>query len=972
MASVKPAATPAQTATTKPPLQPQPPAASAPTTQTAASANQPSAAGALRAPGKTNDGKKVNVATTGPGNKPDPSGQPTAVVAAAQSSIAAGSSAASADFDIFHFLNQDVAAPRAAILRDPVLQQMSVVRYEGELDGEGFFHGYGKLVSTLGYVYAGAFVRGLMDGTGRIEWSDGTAFEGDFKVNAIHGQGRFTWPSQDWYEGTVRNGVRNGQGTFYFQQKKQRYEGGWLDGKRHGQGTLYYHVQPPTTSVGSPTPPEHHDAALLTPIVYTGEWVDDRRTGKGTMQYPNEGFYNGEWLNDQRHGNGVMTWRKQGVIVEEYRGQWSGGLPHGSGMCTYIRAPPSTHPPGNGGASSSSDNLTGAPPKDASLAHNTYTGEFFQGQRHGFGTFVYDDGSRYEGGWVNNVKQGDGKYTTANGVVYFGQFADGHPVTPIADVKPADSTVACPLPLYIRDVFGESESNVPESVTAVQSIVSRYHGLLRKVFQHYSSLEQGVDVVTTPATWRATQSQGTLHMVQFLRLCSDAKLLNRHVTISAVDRLLLAFKDRSASTTSAVYSNGTEVTPPTTVGASGASVASGASAAPAAATGSSPKDAPPPLPSGAGRHASVASTSSTGSGRATSLHRTGQFQTPWENYRNELHQYQAELSFRDCVEALIRIAALYYRDAQYGASLAHRFKLVIDEHLAPNAATGVTAIPICPLSREHRALVAGHLPMLQRYFKSSAAAVAHSLSSGLSLPAASASRSSGNAVDLTVTLRQVGLLLKRIGCLGDTTSAATAGGGEAFTLTKLCKLVPYDRYPQMTTAILKRQFIIGAGVIRPAPPATPASGGQPDTRGGLPSPAVGAAPSAAAATFGSTLGSTQGGLLAAAHGADRSSISVDGGDGMATALLPNGGRMDDATEAIYKGKCAMQARSLGYNQLNHARTLGVETELTFCEFVETLLKVAVARGTENTPAQRISGFFLNYLVPYSKSAAFDS
>jgi len=37
---------------------------------------------------------------------------------------------------------------------------------------------------------------------------------------------------------------------------------------------------------------------------------------------------------------------------------------------------------------------------------NTYDGELYQGMRHGFGTFRYANGARYEGEWKYNVKSG--------------------------------------------------------------------------------------------------------------------------------------------------------------------------------------------------------------------------------------------------------------------------------------------------------------------------------------------------------------------------------------------------------------------------------------------------------------------------------------------------------------------------------------------------------------------------------------
>lgn len=35
-----------------------------------------------------------------------------------------------------------------------------------------------------------------------------------------------------------------------------------------------------------------------------------------------------------------------------------------------------------------------------------YDGEFRKGLRHGYGTFIYANGARYEGEWFDNMKSG--------------------------------------------------------------------------------------------------------------------------------------------------------------------------------------------------------------------------------------------------------------------------------------------------------------------------------------------------------------------------------------------------------------------------------------------------------------------------------------------------------------------------------------------------------------------------------------
>lgn len=37
---------------------------------------------------------------------------------------------------------------------------------------------------------------------------------------------------------------------------------------------------------------------------------------------------------------------------------------------------------------------------------NMYDGDFMNGLRHGYGTFYYANGAKYEGGWKDNMKHG--------------------------------------------------------------------------------------------------------------------------------------------------------------------------------------------------------------------------------------------------------------------------------------------------------------------------------------------------------------------------------------------------------------------------------------------------------------------------------------------------------------------------------------------------------------------------------------
>ena len=46
-------------------------------------------------------------------------------------------------------------------------------------------------------------------------------------------------------------------------------------------------------------------------------------------------------------------------------------------------------------------------------------------QRHGYGTFLHADGTKYEGEWANGRKEGKGTISFPNGDTFTGYWSDG-------------------------------------------------------------------------------------------------------------------------------------------------------------------------------------------------------------------------------------------------------------------------------------------------------------------------------------------------------------------------------------------------------------------------------------------------------------------------------------------------------------------------------------------------------------------
>lgn len=59
-----------------------------------------------------------------------------------------------------------------------------------------------------------------------------------------------------------------------------------------------------------------------------------------------------------------------------------------------------------------------------SMVPEQYIGELKDNKRNGKGTFIYGNGDRYEGGWVNDLRHGKGTFYYKTGELYIGEWFD--------------------------------------------------------------------------------------------------------------------------------------------------------------------------------------------------------------------------------------------------------------------------------------------------------------------------------------------------------------------------------------------------------------------------------------------------------------------------------------------------------------------------------------------------------------------
>ncbi|MGZ5201766.1 MAG: hypothetical protein ACXWC4_18540, partial [Telluria sp.] len=295
----------------------------------------------------------------------------------------------------------------------------------------------GRMTSPDGSKYDGDFVNDKFDGRGRRTDAKGITFEGRFK-NGNEVFGTITFPSGRTVEvdmravderrtgpavlldldetrttGQLVNGVLQGPGSRTFRDGA-RFEGTFKDGAM-AEGTYRY----------------------ANGDVYTGALKDGLREGKGVLVKSNGDRHDGMWHRGGFHGEGVATFASGAT--------WTGTFDNGKlvkgtrvdpkGAVTEVESIPRM------------SKLTGRG-TETTFEGDRYEGDFVNGLRDGQGTIVRTDGTRIDGsfskdvlisgvrlrpeGWryegsfdSNQSPSGSGVLTTPNGSRYEGQFSKG-------------------------------------------------------------------------------------------------------------------------------------------------------------------------------------------------------------------------------------------------------------------------------------------------------------------------------------------------------------------------------------------------------------------------------------------------------------------------------------------------------------------------------------------------------------------
>jgi hypothetical protein len=284
--------------------------------------------------------------------------------------------------------------------------------YIGDVEN-GLPNGKGKLTLTNGMTHIGEYKDGLYHGQGTFIFPDGETYIGEFKDNWKHGQGVENFPDGNKFSGEFNKGKRNGRGVFTW-LTGESFDGEYKDNLRHGQGTL-------TFPIGSKYLPGYK---------YVGAYKFGKRT-HGTISVSNGKQFvvkiknaipwSGNLLDED--GNLIVEsfsrveWRHFGEKVK-YLGEYKDGNFHGQGILildngyAYQGEFKNDLPDGHGIASFPDGSTT--------------IGEFKKNLQHGQGFHRWSNGDEYVGGFKFGKREGYGTYFyKSEGSKYFGTWKNG-------------------------------------------------------------------------------------------------------------------------------------------------------------------------------------------------------------------------------------------------------------------------------------------------------------------------------------------------------------------------------------------------------------------------------------------------------------------------------------------------------------------------------------------------------------------
>ncbi|KAL7637806.1 UNVERIFIED_CONTAM: hypothetical protein RMT77_011418 [Armadillidium vulgare] len=326
---------------------------------------------------------------------------------------------------------------------------------------DGKAHGHGVCTGPKGQgEYSGSWHFGF-EVSGVYTWPSGSTYDGQWQNGKRHGLGvesRGRWVYRgEWtqgfkgrygvrqsttssakYEGTWANGLQDGYGSETYADTGT-YKGQWLRGLRHGYGVRTSAQFGQASVSRQKTNPKGSSTSLrsegaMDPLADRDKKVDDGRGGFVLRVRSDEVQRRRGSLVEKSNIKNVfkgLKMRRQRSTGDIGSGRASGSIRSTGSSTSWMSSD-----------SAQSAYTTGDVPDEGSNASfiiedeqldttvvETYTGEWKNDKRTGFGTCERSDGLKYEGEWYNNKKYGYGVTTFKDGTKEEGKYKNNILIT---------------------------------------------------------------------------------------------------------------------------------------------------------------------------------------------------------------------------------------------------------------------------------------------------------------------------------------------------------------------------------------------------------------------------------------------------------------------------------------------------------------------------------------------------------------
>jgi hypothetical protein len=273
--------------------------------------------------------------------------------------------------------------------------------------------------------YQGKWITNKRCGRGVWRTARGETYDGVWSSDLREGYGTSCYVDGSVYQGQHARNMREGQGKMEWKDGSS-YRGEWLRDKRHGFGSSRICDSGQGGYVGT----------------HTGQYRKGAQEGLGDMEYASGDVYSGEWHAGERCGTGKLPVSPRQHLLSRLvyqgnvgmrMGQFTGA--RGTATSDMGMAPCRERGPTERRVLCTKCAMNDRPLVRCSMRDNGNTMKDMDRWRsnHGYhsllisvqGRAEYENGDSYTGGWLSDLRHGEGVSLSAVGAEYIGMWEAG-------------------------------------------------------------------------------------------------------------------------------------------------------------------------------------------------------------------------------------------------------------------------------------------------------------------------------------------------------------------------------------------------------------------------------------------------------------------------------------------------------------------------------------------------------------------